>query len=84
MGGGWHGIAQIHYEALVPAYIPTVICATCNKTLPYGAATVMRVHSKDERYIRVRCHGQEQKIGFADQPQQTVTLWQRSTDGKSS
>ncbi len=64
------------------AYIPVVHCATCQKDLPYGAATVMRVENDRNRYIKVRCHGQEQRIGFTDQPGQRVVLWQKpSTDG---
>ncbi len=60
----------------MPAYIPMIFCGKCNTEVPYGSTTAMRVHSNKERYIRVRCHGEELKIGFADKPNQRVILWQ--------
>jgi RNase P subunit RPR2 len=68
----------------MPAYIPTVFCETCGKELPYGASTVMRVQDKEQRYIRVRCHGEELRIDFADVPGKRVVAWQKSLDGNTS
>ena len=53
------------------SYIPAVYCAKCNKTV----ADVMRLHTKNERFIRVRCHGREVLIGFIDNPNVQVKLW---------
>ena len=58
-------------------YIPLIHCAKCNKDVPYGV-DVMRVSSSDgiERYIRVRCHGEEQRVNFTDKSGEKVVLWQ--------
>ena len=55
----------------VISFIPAVYCAKCNKRV----ADVMRLHTKSERFIRVRCHGQEERIGFVDSPDVQVRLW---------
>lgn len=64
----------------MPAYIPAVFCAKCNKEIPYGKTTAMRIHHEKQRYILVRCHGEELKIPFADKPGQTRVLWQDKSD----
>jgi len=55
----------------VISYISAVYCAKCGKTV----TDVMRLHTKNERFIRVRCHGQEERIGFVDSPDVQVKLW---------
>jgi hypothetical protein len=54
------------------SFIPAVYCVKCNKRI----TDVMRLHTKDERFVRVRCHGQEVRIGFADNPDVQVKLWE--------
>jgi hypothetical protein len=54
------------------AFIPQVYCAKCHKVV----TDVMRLSDNKTRWIRVRCHGQEQKIGFVFSPQERVELWQ--------
>jgi hypothetical protein len=54
------------------AYIPDIRCAKCNKPV----LDVMRLQDGNRRYLRVRCHGKEERIGFAASPKEVVTLWQ--------
>ena len=67
----------------MPAYIPKVICAKCQKEVPYGMRSVMRVHDETQRYIRVRCHGEEIDIPFETEPNQVVVLWRGGGDDMS-
>lgn len=63
------------------AYIPTIHCAKCQKVV----ASAMRLSDGTNRHILVRCHGEEQRIGFSDTPSEQVTLWQEpSTPSQSS
>jgi hypothetical protein len=59
----------------VISFIPIVYCAKCNKTV----TDVMRLHTKTERFVRVRCHGQEERIGFVDKPEERVELWGKAS-----
>lgn len=54
------------------AYLPTVICVKCGKP-----AIVKRVHDKNrnKRYVEASCHGQIERIPFADKPNEEVKLW---------
>jgi hypothetical protein len=62
------------------SYIPAVYCAKCGKRV----ADVMRLHTKNERFVRVRCHGAVQHIGFADNPDEQVTLWEGAPNSPPS
>lgn len=57
------------------AYMPKVFCAKCRAYVPYDGTSVVRVQQDKERYILVRHHGQEAKIGFVTDPTEEVTLW---------
>jgi hypothetical protein len=54
------------------SFIPAVYCVKCNKRI----TDVMRLHTKTERFVRVRCHGQEERISFVDSPDEQVKLWE--------
>jgi hypothetical protein len=54
------------------AFIPKVTCAQCNKPIK----DVQRLSDGKNRWIRVRCHGKEVRIGFSSKADDQVTLWQ--------
>lgn len=60
-------------------YIPKVYCLTCKKP----AEKTMRVFDPrtNERYIDVKCHGNECRIGFVQEPGQTVEVFDVSSKG---
>jgi hypothetical protein len=51
-------------------YIPKIMCAKCGKE-----ATVVRVASRDGRWLDAHCHGEIVRTEFVSEPNQTVTLW---------
>ncbi len=69
-------------------YIPAIYCAKCNKELSFGTSQVTRVHQDlsptgAHRFIRVRCHGEEAEVDFAETAGERVILWQ-SQSGQES
>ena len=54
------------------SYIPHVTCGKCNKEV----TDVQRLGDGRDRWVRVRCHKQEARIGFVDDPDARIVLWQ--------
>lgn len=53
------------------SYIPKVYCAKCQKDV----TDIQRVSNSRIAWVRVRCHGDEQRIPFANSPTEKLTLW---------
>ncbi len=67
-------------------YVPAIYCAKCKKNLSYGTTQVARVQQAlmptgTRQFIRVRCHGEELEVDFAEKSGERVVLWQLSGQG---